>query len=262
MTDKELHKLNRHKLLELLLSQSKDVNQQRTQIDELADSLSEAESMIGYLKAKLDDKDAQLDKLKGRLDTKDATITTLKNQISTTGSTASAPASAPAYGPQQVPAAQMSAETMRDDASVGEAPAQAEARASETSAASAGQSAVQGAAVPPSAAAATTLRVGESAMTMEEFMTALSGALQQYTEQREGVPRPEPKEYVHRQGPTMRERLGARFGGLRDTLAAWGGVWSESWNDFQGALLGIRWRDTDLYAAMRKKAADYFRFKT
>ena len=71
MTEKELHKLRRQDLLQLLVLQSKEMADLHTKADELS---------AGYerLKAKLDEKDATIERLKGRLDDKDATIAGLK----------------------------------------------------------------------------------------------------------------------------------------------------------------------------------------
>lgn len=81
MTEKELHKLSRQDLLELLLSQSKEVARQQAQIAELEEADSVTQESYARLKQKLDEKDAQLEKLKSRLDEKDAAIGSLENQI-------------------------------------------------------------------------------------------------------------------------------------------------------------------------------------
>lgn len=71
---KELQKLKRQDLLELLLEQMREADRLR---GELAASQAQNEDLValsGRLKAKLDDKDAQIDHLKGRLDDKDAAL--------------------------------------------------------------------------------------------------------------------------------------------------------------------------------------------
>ncbi|MBR1457364.1 MAG: hypothetical protein IJ594_09450 [Oscillospiraceae bacterium] len=95
MTERELHKLRRQDLLELLLSQSKEVTRQRTVIagleesvaqvdgtnDRLKNKLDEKDEGLGRLKERLNEKDATLEKLKRRLDEKDATIEKLKGRL-------------------------------------------------------------------------------------------------------------------------------------------------------------------------------------
>ena len=66
-SEKELQKLRRMDLLELLISQIRENEQQAAELEELRD-LSER------LKAKLNDKDAQIARLVGKLDAKDAEI--------------------------------------------------------------------------------------------------------------------------------------------------------------------------------------------
>ena len=78
MTEKELHRLRRQDLLQLLLSQSKEVTQQQARIAELEKAGTELRESNERLKEKLNEKDALIEKLKGRLDQKDATIKILR----------------------------------------------------------------------------------------------------------------------------------------------------------------------------------------
>lgn len=92
MTEKQLHKLHRQDLLQLLLAQSREVaaeqaeiNSQKERIEELEagnarliQKLDEKDETIERLKGKLNEKDALLEKLKGRLDQKDADIRRLR----------------------------------------------------------------------------------------------------------------------------------------------------------------------------------------
>lgn len=70
-SEKDLQKLRRMDLLELLIDQVRDNEKLSATAEELAD-LSER------LKAKLDDKDAQIERLKAKLDDKDAQIAELQ----------------------------------------------------------------------------------------------------------------------------------------------------------------------------------------
>lgn len=95
MADKDLRKLKRQDLLELLILQSKEVLRMQDDIhvknetleefqamsDRLKDRLNEKDEQIERLKAKLDDKDVQLDRLKIRLDQKDAKILRLESHL-------------------------------------------------------------------------------------------------------------------------------------------------------------------------------------
>ena len=86
MTEKELHRLSRQDLLQLLLAQSKEVSRQRAAIEELKNNAEKDHELIDRLKAKLDDKDATIETLKDetiahlkrRLDAKDETMNKLK----------------------------------------------------------------------------------------------------------------------------------------------------------------------------------------
>lgn len=71
---KELQKLNRQDLLELLLEQMREADRLRVELAASQAENEELEALADRLKAKLDDKDAQLDHLKSRLDDKDVAL--------------------------------------------------------------------------------------------------------------------------------------------------------------------------------------------
>lgn len=81
MANKELQKLKRQDLLELLLSQTKEVGQQQDTIAEQAKSITDLQDLSERLKDKLNEKDAQLETLKSRLNEKDAQIEKLKSRL-------------------------------------------------------------------------------------------------------------------------------------------------------------------------------------
>lgn len=74
MTEKELRKLNRHDLLELLVEQSREASRLNTELKEKEEELAEALEGSGRLKEKLNEKDALVEKLKSRLDEKDVRL--------------------------------------------------------------------------------------------------------------------------------------------------------------------------------------------
>ena len=92
MTERELHKLRREDLLQLLISQSKEVAQLRLDLDRveeergqlkesndrLKEKLNTKDEQLGLLAERLDEKDQVIEKLKGRLDTKDEIIKQLR----------------------------------------------------------------------------------------------------------------------------------------------------------------------------------------
>jgi len=105
MTGKELRKLHRQDLLELLVEQSREASRLSAALDEkeqecreitennerlkakldekdagLAQHTAASGEQLESLKGKLDEKDAQMEKLKGRLDEKDAQIGKLREQ--------------------------------------------------------------------------------------------------------------------------------------------------------------------------------------
>ena len=74
MTEKELRRLRRQDLLELLVAQSREASRLQTELDrEITERAGLLESSE-RLKGKLDEKDALIEKLKGRLDEKDRTM--------------------------------------------------------------------------------------------------------------------------------------------------------------------------------------------
>ncbi|MBQ4257484.1 MAG: hypothetical protein II713_00610 [Clostridia bacterium] len=77
-TNKELHKLHRQDLLELLIGQSREVAQQQETITENEKTIAELNATLERLKDKLNEKDALIEKLKGRLDEKDEAIRILR----------------------------------------------------------------------------------------------------------------------------------------------------------------------------------------
>ena len=78
MTEKELHKLRKQDLLQLLLAQGREAAELQEQITKLSASLEETEAGNERLKTKLDEKDELIEKLKSRLDEKDARITKMR----------------------------------------------------------------------------------------------------------------------------------------------------------------------------------------
>lgn len=81
MTEKELHKLHRQDLLQLLVEQGKEALQLGNRLAETESSLNEMQSGNDRLKTKLNEKDEQIDRLKERLDEKDALINKLKSRL-------------------------------------------------------------------------------------------------------------------------------------------------------------------------------------
>ena len=81
MTEKELHKLKRHEVLELLLVQVQEAEKLQRKLDQAKELLQEEVELCGRLKARLNSKDAQIHKLKGRLDGKDIQIEELKRKL-------------------------------------------------------------------------------------------------------------------------------------------------------------------------------------
>lgn len=79
MKEKELHKLRRQDLLELLLSQSKDVARQQEDIETLKAELLAAREANEKLQGKLDEKDGQIADLIGKLDRIDEVIARLQD---------------------------------------------------------------------------------------------------------------------------------------------------------------------------------------
>ena len=72
MTDKELRKLRRQDLLELLVEQSREAARLKAAFEEKEEDLSQFIESYERLKGKLDEKDELIEKLKHRLNEKDA----------------------------------------------------------------------------------------------------------------------------------------------------------------------------------------------
>ena len=83
MTDKELHKLRRQDLLQLMLEQGKETLALQMEFNEINAEYIQVKAGYDRLKEKLDEKDAVIEKLKKRLDEKDAVIEKLKKQLET-----------------------------------------------------------------------------------------------------------------------------------------------------------------------------------
>lgn len=81
MTEKELHRLHRQDLLQLLLSQGKEALALQTKLNEVNTTLIQTQTGYERLKDKLDDKDALIEKLKRKLDRKDARIRELEKEL-------------------------------------------------------------------------------------------------------------------------------------------------------------------------------------
>ncbi len=81
MTEKQLHKLRRQDLLQLLLAQGKEAAQLQARLDEAAEELESLQDTRTRFIERMDDKDAQIEKLKPRLDEKDAQIEKLTARL-------------------------------------------------------------------------------------------------------------------------------------------------------------------------------------
>jgi chromosome segregation ATPase len=81
MTDKELHKLRRQDLLQLMLEQGKETLALQMEFNEINAEYIQVKAGYDRLKEKLDEKDAVIEKLKKRLDEKDAVIEKLKKRL-------------------------------------------------------------------------------------------------------------------------------------------------------------------------------------
>lgn len=67
MTDKELHKLGRRELLQLMLAQGREAERAKAELAETLEKLGQLEAGYERLKRRLDDKDAQIHKLRSAL---------------------------------------------------------------------------------------------------------------------------------------------------------------------------------------------------
>lgn len=81
MTERELRKLDRHDLLELLVEQTKEASRLRLVLEERETERVQTVASLERLKNKLGEKDEQLERLKGRLDEKDAQDKKLKQKL-------------------------------------------------------------------------------------------------------------------------------------------------------------------------------------
>ncbi len=81
MTEKELHRLRRHDLLQLLLAQGREAAQLQAQIDGMAAEIDNLQGANNRFIGRMDDKDAQIEKLKGRLNEKDAQVEKFKERL-------------------------------------------------------------------------------------------------------------------------------------------------------------------------------------
>lgn len=88
MTDRELQKLSRRELLQLLLDQAKETEQLRVELAAAGEHASEMEKTFQRLRERLDEKDAKIremgetyDRLRDRLNDKDATIKELNETL-------------------------------------------------------------------------------------------------------------------------------------------------------------------------------------
>ena len=81
MTDKELRRLRRQDLLQLLVEQSREAARLQTETDEKNEEIAQLNESLERLKGKLDEKDAQLERLKERLNEKDALLEKLKQRL-------------------------------------------------------------------------------------------------------------------------------------------------------------------------------------
>lgn len=77
MTEKELHRLRRQDLLQLLLAQSQEVTQHQREIARLEKLLSATREDNDHLRAQLDERDVHLKDVVSRLDRKDAELRAL-----------------------------------------------------------------------------------------------------------------------------------------------------------------------------------------
>lgn len=81
MTGKELQKLRRQELLQLLLEQSREVAQLRAEHSDADQQARQLEESNQRLEARLGDKDALRGRLQGRLDAKEGRIQQLEGKI-------------------------------------------------------------------------------------------------------------------------------------------------------------------------------------
>jgi hypothetical protein len=81
MTEKELHKLRRQDLLQLLLAQGREAAQLQARISELSEELERLQETNARFIDRMDDKDIQIERLKSRLDEKDVQAERFKERL-------------------------------------------------------------------------------------------------------------------------------------------------------------------------------------
>ncbi len=81
MTEKELRRLSRQDLLQMLLAQSREVAGLKESVQNLRDALSDEQELSEQLKAKLDEREAAVEKLRTRLDEKDTAMERLRARL-------------------------------------------------------------------------------------------------------------------------------------------------------------------------------------
>ena len=78
MAEKELRKLRRHELLQLLLDHVKETEELQEALEQTQEQLRLEQESVERLKARLESKDVKIQRLKGRLDRKDEQIHELR----------------------------------------------------------------------------------------------------------------------------------------------------------------------------------------
>lgn len=81
MTEKELHKLRRQDLLQLLLAQGREAAQLQARIEEMSEALEQLQETNTRFIKRMDEKDIQIGKLKTRLDEKDVQAEMFKKRL-------------------------------------------------------------------------------------------------------------------------------------------------------------------------------------
>lgn len=94
MTDKELHKLGRREMLQLMLTQGREAEKAKQKLAETQEKMSQLEESYERLKRRLDDKDAQIHKLR-------AALQSMQGNIETQVTAAAMPAPDDYYAPPQ-----------------------------------------------------------------------------------------------------------------------------------------------------------------
>ncbi|MCI8674701.1 MAG: hypothetical protein HFI89_14655 [Lachnospiraceae bacterium] len=81
MTEKDLRRLRRQDLLQLLVEQSKEAARLQAESEGKSEELAQLNESCERLKGKLDEKDVQLERLKEKLNEKDAVLEKLKERL-------------------------------------------------------------------------------------------------------------------------------------------------------------------------------------